>query len=128
MHTPYTRNGVTTQALQVGRYMVMGCCPRPDNPHAVIHTPSNESVICGLTQEVAVLVADAVSLYAPDYPSVFGGLGPELTQWLDEIYEGSAEAYVTFHERVYGRRPQPWTFAVWPSADPFPGFRKMPSN
>lgn len=128
MRIPYTRSGIMVQALQVGRYIVVGCCPRPDNPHAVmIHLPSDRSLICGLTQEAAVMVADAVSLYAPDYPKILGRLRPELTRWLDEVIE-TGEAYVTFHERVYGRRPVPWQPADWGrqiSIASEPGFKKM---
>jgi hypothetical protein len=127
MYTPYTRNGVTVQALQVGRYIVVSCCPRPDNPHAVVHVPSDLPLICGLTQEAAVMVADAVSLYAPDYPGALGELGPALARWIREVME-TGEAYVTFHERVYGRRPVPWQPPDWGrriNIASEPGFKKM---
>lgn len=60
----FTFNGQTVQAIQVGRFVVCVCCG--EDKHVVIHGPTKQPLMCGLTQRVAVMVADTMSLYTRD--------------------------------------------------------------
>lgn len=107
----YKYFGRTVKAHQVGRYVVHVCCR--EVLHAVSHLESKTPILCGLTQQQAVILADTLSLYGEDCPITFvEGPGVQMVlKWARFVLRLSMPdeilSYAEYHEKRHGVRPRP---------------------
>lgn len=98
----YDFRGKTVKAIHIGRFRVFVCCG--ETRHAIVHAPSGRVLMCGLTQQQAVRIADSASTYAdsnvPKAPRI-------MLEWAYAVVGGSKERFEDYAERRTGRRPRP---------------------
>lgn len=81
----YTNDkGEVVESIIIGHFLVVPCCP---TFYAVMHEPSNTRVVCSLSKDHALMVADTISIHAKDEPKgttmdeVMNQVGHELASW-----------------------------------------------
>ena len=81
-------HGKSVKAHEIGRFLVTVCCGTgEDVKYEVLHKPSMCSILCGLTHDEAVSIADTFSTYAKEDPTAtnrkdaLGQIGSDVLWW-----------------------------------------------
>lgn len=101
-------------AHEIGRFLIIVCCGTGDDArHVVLHKPSMGSILCGLTHEEAVVIADTFSIYAKEDPTASNigdaedQIGSAVLNWAYNYGRRYQFGFAEFWEKLYGIRPKP---------------------